>query len=371
MPVPEDPTVNEAIAKLILRWDGDVLDYASTRRAVIEVTNGVGVLHLPRGADGPPGLDGEPGPGLAPDVVITYANDALALAALPTDLDDGDRGYCVINDTTNTAFFWNGDEWVTVHEAVGLQGPVGPTVGFSVGTVTTSPSGGSAAVAVDPASTSTNKILNFTIPRGIQGSVGTGVAGPAGDALSAADDVQWPVGGPDDGQVLVWDDDISKAKFATVAFGPVGPYANGPDEFTAINDSAWPQDYKIVSQINIPAQDFIWRPRVHAYCDVQLNGLMARVDLEARLNSATGPVIGRGPGDTVTGVLENYTARVLVPSYEGPTTPETLTGTIAAGATAIIYLVIRRIDTLATFGVKTRKDRATFSVWCDPIPGVF
>jgi len=36
---------------------------------------------------------------------------------------------------------------------------------------------------------------------------------------------------------------------------------------------------------------------------------------------------------------------------------------------ATIYLNIRRIDTLATFGVETRKDRASFAVWCDPIPG--
>lgn len=371
MTEPNNPTIKEATAKLILRWDGDVLDYASTRRAIIEVTNGVGELLLPQGRQGDPGLDGEPGPSLSPDTVITYANDALAEAALPTDLGPLDRGYCVLNDTTKTAFFWSGTDWLLVHDAVGLQGPIGPAVGVAVGTVTTSPSGGAAAVALDPSSTSTNKVFNFTLPRGAQGAVGVGVQGPPGDALAAADDVLWPEGGPADGQVLVWDEDIQKAKFATIAPGPVGPYHNGPNEFTAINDSSWPQDYKIVSTLNIPAQDFAWRPRVNAYCDVKINGLMVRVDLEARLNSASGPLVGRGPGAEITGFLENYTTRVLIPAFDGPVIPDSSVATVAAGATAQVYLIIRRIDSLATFGVQVRKDRATFSVYCDPIPGVF
>lgn len=365
------PTVNEAIAKLVLRWDGDVLDFGSTRRAIIEVTNGVGELSLPQGNPGPPGLDGEPGPGLAPDLVIDYANDALALAALPPGLAEGDRGYCVVNDPTNTGFFWDGDSWQTVHDVVGMQGELGPAVGVAVGTVTTSPSGGAAQVSVDAASTPTNKILNFVLPRGGQGAIGVGQKGDPGDALSGANDVLWPEGGPADGQILAWDDDISKAKFITVAPGPVGPYGVGPDQFTAVNDNAWPQDYKVIASVSIPAQDFAWRPRVSALCDVQLNGLQARVDLEARLNSATGTLVGRGPGDTVTALLDNYTARVLVPAFEGPIQPDTSVAVVSAGSPATIWLSIRRIDTLATFGVKTRKDRASLAVWCDPIPGVF
>ena len=95
-----------------------------------------------------------------------------------------------------------------------------------------------------------------------------------------------------------------------------------------------------------------------------------RVDLEARLGSATGPLIGRGAGSTITGFLENYTPRTLIPAWGGPLTPDNTAASVAEGATVDIYLVIRRIDTVTTFGIQTRKDRASFAVWCDPLQGV-
>lgn len=364
-----EPTIKEAIATLILRWDNDVMDYESTRRAIIEVTNGTGELHLPRGPRGEKGLDGEPGPGLAPDAVIEYANDVEALASLPTGLGPGDRGYCVLNDTTNTGFFWSGTQWMTVHDVVGAEGPQGPATNVSVGTVSTSPSGGSAQVTLDPSSTPTNRIFNFVLPRGMQGSVGVGQKGDPGDALASAADVLWPEGGPQDGQVLQWDATLGKAVWVAMNSGPVGPFSAGPNEFAAINDSSWPQDYKIVTQVGVPAMPFAWRPRCLGYCDVKINGLMIRVDLEARLGSASGPCVGRGPGTTVSGFLENYTTRVLVPTFEGPMTPENMAATVPANEATTLYLILRRIDSVATFGVETRKDRASFAVWCDPIPG--
>lgn len=369
MTTPVEPTIKQAVASLILRWDADVMDYESERRAIIEVTNGTGELFLPRGRQGEKGLDGEPGPGLAPDAVIDFPTDQEALASLPTNLGSGDRGYCVLNDPTNTAFFWNGADWVSVTDAVGMEGPRGPAVGFGIGNVTTTPSGGSAAVSIDPSSTETLKILNFALPRGSQGAIGMGAKGAPGDALSSAADVEWPDAGPEDGQTLVWDADIQKARWVRITPGPVGPFSAGPDQFTAVNDNSWPNDYKVVLVMNIPAMPFAWHPRVLGYCDVKVNGIMARVDMEARLNSASGPLVGRGPGTQITGFLENYTTREIIPAWEGPMTPETTAASVAANTPAQIYLNMRRIDTLATFGVQTRKDRATFSVWCDPIPG--
>ncbi|AXH49777.1 minor tail protein [Gordonia phage Pleakley] len=363
-------TVKEAIVKLILRWDGDAMDYESERRAIIEVTNGVGELLLPRGRQGDKGLDGEPGPKLAPDLIVNYADDGVAHANLPSGLADGDRGYVVLNDTTKTAFFWNGEDWTVVHDVVGLQGEMGPSVGFTIGTVTTSPSGGSAQVSIDPSSTATNKVLNFVLPRGGQGAVGVGQKGEPGDALSGAGDVDMGEDGPVDGQVLVYDTTIGKWRPMSFASGPVGPYGLGPNDFTAINDNNWSQDYKTVAQIQIPEQGFAWHPRVFAQCDVRLTGIQARVDLEARLGSPTGPVVGRGPGNTVTTLLDNYYPRDLSPAFEGgPMTPESTSYSVPKGTVGNIYLTLRRIDTLATFGVSTRKDRASMVVYCDPIPG--
>ncbi|QXN74427.1 hypothetical protein SEA_FLOAT294_44 [Gordonia phage Float294] len=363
-------TIKEAIVQLRLRWDGDVMDFESERRAIIEVTNGVGELLLPRGRQGDPGNDGEPGPKLAPDVLINEANDADVTAQLPQGLADGDRGYVVLNDITKTAWFWSGTEWIIVHDVVGLQGEIGPSVGFTVGTVTTSPSGGNASVSIDPASTPTNKILNFMLPRGDKGAVGVGQKGDPGEAITEAADFAMPEGGLEDGQVPVWDETVGKFVPLTITSGPVGPYGIGPNEFTVVTDNNWSNDYKVIAQMDIPAQGFAWHPRVFAQCDVRLTGIQARVDLEARLGSPTGPVIGRGPGHTISAFIDNYYPRDLSPAFEGgPITPDSSAYSVAKGAVGTIYLVIRRIDTLASFGVSTRRDRASMAVYCDPIPG--
>lgn len=369
MTTPVETTIKQAVASLILRWDGDAMDFESERRAIIEVTNGQGELYLPRGRQGEKGLDGEIGPGFAIDVEVEYPTDQEARDNLPSGLGPLDRGYWVLNKTTRTGFTWSGSVWLTIPDVVGAEGPQGPPIGVGVGTVSTSPSGGSAVVSLDPSSTPTNKIFNFVLPRGEKGAIGLGAKGNPGDALAHASDVEWPPAGPVDGQTMVWDSALNKARWVTLAAGPVGPFSAGPNEFAAINDNSWPNDYKIVLKVDIPAMPFAWHPRCLGYCDVKVNGIMARVDLEARLNSASGPCVGRGPGTQITGFLENYTTRTLVPTFEGPMTPDNSAASVAAGVAAEIYLVIRRIDTLATFGVQTRKDRASFAVWCDPIPG--
>lgn len=364
-----DQTVKQMIASLKLEWV-DMLDWESERRAVIEVTNGVGSLFLPRGRQGEKGLDGEPGPGLAPDAVVNYATDALALAALPTGLGPDDRGFCVINQPTQTAFFWTkAGAWIAVADAIAQTGPQGPPVGVAVGTVTTSPSGGSAAVSLDPSSTDAVKVFNFTLPRGPQGSIGIGSQGPPGTLLESASDVDWPVGGPVDGQTLVWNASTGMAEFQYPTTGATGPYAADPNTFAIINDNSWPQEYKQVVKLDIPAQPFAWHPRCYAYVDVKVNGIMTRVDLEARLNAVSGAVVGRGPGTQISGFLENFTTRSLVPVFESALVPSSLAAYVAAGAPASLYLIIRRIDSLVTFGVETRRDRAGFAVYCDPIPG--
>lgn len=363
-------TIKEAIAQLRLRWDGDVMDYESERRAIIEVTNGIGELLLPRGRTGDTGANGEPGPKLAPDLVVSYADDTVAHSNLPGGLTDVDRGYVVLNDTTKTAFFWNGESWTIVHDVVGLRGDIGPSVGFSIGSVTTSPSGGSAQVSIDPSSTPTNKVLNFVLPRGGQGAVGVGQKGEPGDAINSAGDVFIPEGGLADGQGLIWDSTINKWRPFALSAGPVGPYGIGPNEFTVVNDNNWSQDYKTIARIDVPEQGFAWHPRVSAQCDVKLTGIQARVDLEARLGSPTGPVIGRGPGNTVTAVLDNYYPRQLDTAFEGgPVSPDSPSFSVPKGTVGSIYLTLRRIDTLATFGVSTRRDRSSMTVYCDPIPG--
>ena len=362
-----DLTVRQAVASLVLRWDGDDLDWESERRAFIEVTDGTGELFLPRGPQGPPGESGAPGPSLTPDLVIDELTDARAMAALPPNLRQSERGFCVINQPTRTAFFWTGKAWVAVSEALGLKGEDGRPVSIGIGTVTTSAAGSSAAVTLDPSSTTLNRVINFTLPRGQTGPAGQpGVQGPPGNALLQAGDVDTTTA-PATGQVLVWDATAKKARF-TAPTSPSGPYAIGPNEIVAVNDSSWPQEYKAIGQVVIPAQPFAWRPRISGLVDVRV-GANARVDVEARLNAATGPVVGRGAGTGLLGEVDAFVPRTVVQAFESKMTPADAAATVARGQEATIFFQLRRIDTLAVFSVATRKDRASLSVSCDPVAG--
>lgn len=90
----------------------------------------------------------------------------------------------------------------------GPQGPVGNAASISVGTVTTGAAGSSATVT--NAGTSSAAVLNFTLPRGDQGNVGTPGAGvPAGGttgqvlvkASNADRDTTWVAANASDAQL--------------------------------------------------------------------------------------------------------------------------------------------------------------------------
>jgi hypothetical protein len=112
---------------------------------------------------GPPGIQGEPGPG------IRFMGTVPTFADLPTDAEPGDMWNA---DDTGHSWTWNGEEWIDGGSSRGADGP--PNV-LEIGTVTTVPPGGAATAEIT--GTSPSQTLNLGIPRGDKGDPGVpGVA---------------------------------------------------------------------------------------------------------------------------------------------------------------------------------------------------
>lgn len=114
-----------------------------------------------QGDQGPPGIQGEPGPGIHfMGVVPTFAD-------LPTDAEPGDMWN---TDDDGHSWTWNGTTWIDGGSSRGADGPPGPSNVLEIGTVTTVAPGG--AATADITGTSPAQTLNLGIPRGDPGTPG-------------------------------------------------------------------------------------------------------------------------------------------------------------------------------------------------------
>ncbi|MDZ7914060.1 MAG: hypothetical protein U5O16_19835 [Rhodococcus sp. (in: high G+C Gram-positive bacteria)] len=75
-------------------------------------------------------------------------------------------------------------------------------------------------------------------------------------------------------------------------------------DWLAVNTgNNWSGDYATITTLTIPAQPWAYEPDVHALVEFMVAGNNVRMDLEARLNSVSGPLLGRGIGSSV-GIFE-------------------------------------------------------------------
>lgn len=113
--------------------------------------------------------------------------------------------------------------------------------------------------------------------------------------------------------------------------------------------------------VAIPAQRFAWRPSVEGFCEITGTGSDVKVDLLARLNSATaGNVIGRA-----TQPAGQYPATHVLSSGP-PAGSSNDYDFVAAGAPAVVYLRAERQSGSQTF--TTSSSTTGFCVRIDPVP---
>ncbi|MBF6459796.1 hypothetical protein IU433_12190 [Nocardia puris] len=332
---------------------------------VVQAMNGTpadGSLELPVGLPGP---DGDQGPPAAPFRWEGDIADQAALAALATRLGPAHAGKTWRLLATDTVMYWNGTRFDAFTDAFGAHGQTGQTNTLAIGTVTTGAVGSDLVATVHgspPAQT-----VDLMVPRGVKGIKGPiGQPGPIRGA-SDYDDTSPPV----DGAVPMWN--ASTGKWAPVPNpGWRGPWTlseaaawDGGTGFAAAQTNVGTSP-NTIAVLNVPAQDVAWRPMVLGGVQVRTIATDAgnRIDLEARIGSASGQTVALGVGLPYGAWWYNP----LQPCYQASAmTPASNTGVIAPGVAAAIHLVLRR--NLGSGNYSYSRQWAHAAVWAVPVTG--
>lgn len=285
------------------------------------------------------GAIGSPGPEGPPAWPWEWQGDAptfAALQALGLGQAQASRAWRVVDE--GAVYLWTGLEWIRFVSAFGATGRPGPA-NVLTASAEAGATGDPAAAALT--GTSPGQHLAITVPRGDPGDPGDpGIAGAIAEAADVGD-----LTDAREGSVLAWH--AAAAEFRPIPAPRLGgPWAIASGQFGAgsnINESP-----RVLATMTIPAQPIAWRPLVLSGSIGMMIHVKAfnetRVEIEVRLGSADGDLIGRGVGVG----LSNHKQVILYPHWEHATDPSSTTGVVQANQTASIYVLARR-----TVGTRT------------------
>ena len=284
--------------------------------------------------DGDRGKTGEPGTYQPPLTFQAFIDDD---ADLPGDLDTDHTGWAYGNTTTRDIHVWDGGGWITFDGVLAEDGDIGPGNELTVTSAdsTRPASGGASITGGGPQN------LHLTLPIGDKGVPGD--AGPRVPLRQSEDYLQPPTeaesADPLANQVLGWTGLWTPLDPLTMR----GPYTLGEADFTEVTEPN-ADDWRLVAQIVIPGQPWPWRPMCFGGVAVDANSgsttsSMTRADLEVRIGSDEGPMVALGAG---VNSMRQVVNRVM-PHFDGEIVPEAQQGTVQAGESVTLVLVLRRI----------------------------
>lgn len=342
------PNLGDFVLKTKVRFI-DIGDMPSTERAVFEVTPEGATLELPRGERGPRGYQG-----MAADPVkfgswVAHPDD------LPSNLGEVEANTVYPVGSDKSLRVWTGTEWMTYPDWIGTRGETGASQQVRVGTVQAGPE---PEVVLSPESSESRAVLDFVLQRGPQGVQGEkGDVGPTATISTAADfDTSEE---PQEGDSLVYNGEKWAPRRNPA---PVGPFTLPSSQITAAHVGLIDFHNRprvILGELPIPAMPFAWRPMVTG--QVWVNTLLGpTVDIEARLSTATGTMVGLG-----SDVPNQNEFHRIIPFFEQAVTPDSTHARIEAGTPVTIVLVARRTGGLIG-DWSTTTTRAHMSVMCQP-----
>ncbi len=319
-----------------------------------------GSLELPVGLTGP---TGPTGPAAAPVRWEGDIADPVALAALAERLGPAHAGKTWRVLSTDTVMYWTGTAFEAFTDSIGAPGPTGAANSLTVGTVTTGAAGSDLVAVVT--GTAPSQTVNLTVPRGVKGAIGP--AGGPGPIRSAADYAE--SGTPVAGAVPMWDTTTSRWR-PTPDPGWRGPWTitealawDGGAGFAA--NVTGTSSATTLAILNIPAQDTAWRPMVFGGASIKATTSGTRADIEVSLGSTSGQIVAVGGGLSE----QAWHWNAIVPEFRtSAMTPASSVGVVAAGATASLYAVCRRIIGADTYNYA--RPWAHLAVWAVPVSGM-
>lgn len=337
----------------------DQWDIRSTQRGVLVLEGGNTInAEIPaiKGDKGDPGRDGTP-PRFHPPVAEADLPD-------PRTLTNDDVGWFWPIEGSTTVYQWNGRELVPIPNYIGARGATGPAPAMRIGDVQTKDIP-AARISTDAEGT---VVLSLDLPRGLKGDPGD--KGDSGDAAPISSATDYDDGGvpAQRGDVLTMraDGDWGPAR-PQISAGVVkksGADSDWADVNTGVN---WKGDYVNIVTVTIPAQDVPWEPEVYGMVDARVDGLMVRMDVEARLGAVSGPLLALGPGPQTSAMVGEWVPRQLVPAADESASFNASSSIVPAGQMATIHVIARRVESLSGITFRARKDRAYLRVHVNPV----
>ena len=318
----------------------------------MELLGNLAVLEV---KEGPPGTQGDEGSPSWPWVWQGDVPNVAVLTALEAaGLGPEEAGYAWHIVDQNRIRIWTGSEWVSFYNAFRQPGREGPANVLDATAVNGGVGSNAAATLTGSAP---NQVLNITWPQGVAGDVGNpGLAGDIRDAPDFDADADLF-----QDMVLIWD--TAKAKYVpgpNPAWG--GPWALGSSQFNAgSNINTIP---KTLATLTVPGQGSPWRPYVSGGVSLQSHVRtlgQSRIDIEIRMGSADGQLVGYGVGFASA----NWLVSRLFPKFDAPLFPGSEVGVVPANVTTTFYVVTARPFGSANYSINT--DAAQLIVYATPV----
>ncbi|OZC55054.1 hypothetical protein CH289_07620 [Rhodococcus sp. RS1C4] len=320
---------------------------------MVKLEGGQLYVELPMGERGERGAQGDSRP------TFDWRGKVANVNGLPSNLGSAHAGYGFVAESDGHAHVWNGAQWFDVGAITGEKGDPGSAAALEVRNVTTSSAGGegSASIGGEPGA----QFLDLMLPRGERGLPGErGVPGIPGLLSDAADfDKSTP---PASGNVPVWSASTQTWRPGQPGRSLVGPWTLGESSF-AVAASNITANTKTLATLNLPEQEFAYRPLVFGSVSINSGDGARRVDMEVRVGSASGALVGKGLGVQSATAFTNQ----IAPGYSNPITPGSGEGTVPAGVPTTLHVVAAR--TVGTGAWAHGQAGATLTCWLQPVEG--
>lgn len=279
------------------------------------------------------GEKGDPGPGL----VWQGDRTGAELAALRDALGKDQKNWTYRNSDNNDMWVWIGNRFVISPDAFGSDGPQGPPPILTGGTVTIDGEVLDAPLGTSVTGSEEEGIysVSLALPKLPKGEPGD--QGEPGSIFSSPD----ITGGPEDGEILVFDEPSGKMQWKSGFLGP--QMLNVPSSAFKTFEAGLNSTKHVITAATIPAMPY--RYRLDFAGGVEVRSLPGQtVDVQLRLNDPdNGAMVGAAFGDMESGGwahqrFDAFSDAVFTPDEPGGETA----GVVEPGTEATIHIVAVR-----------------------------
>jgi hypothetical protein len=302
------------------------------------------------------GEKGDPGPGF----IFQGDRTAAELAALREALSADQKNWSYRCSDDNDLWVWSGTRFIISKDAFGAEGPQGPPPILTGGTVTVDGEVLDAPLGTSVTGSETEGIyaVSLALPKLPKGDKGD--TGPAGSIFTSPD----ITGGPEDGEILVFDEDSGKMTWQSGYLGR--QLVNVPSSAFATFEAGINATKHVITAVSLPAMPY--RYRIEVGGSVEVRSLPGQtVDVQVRLNDPNnGALVGNAWGDMessswATQRFESFSDAAVTPDNPGGETA----GVVEANTEVTVHVVAVRSAGISAAWAVAGNGRSSLRVYLE------